>query len=58
MRSALDRADDPLFVPRLEALEITEALATGRDEYAAIIETICGATDDSHAVEQYDGTLG
>lgn len=28
------------------------------DEYRAIIESICGATDDSQPVEQYDGTLG
>ncbi len=26
--------------------------------YEALLETICGATDDSQPVEQYDGTLG
>jgi V8-like Glu-specific endopeptidase len=28
------------------------------DMYAEVLETICGATDDSQPVEQYDGTLG
>ncbi|HET8987540.1 MAG TPA: trypsin-like peptidase domain-containing protein [Humibacillus sp.] len=28
------------------------------DDYPEIFETICGATDDSQPVEQYDGTLG
>ena len=27
-------------------------------EYGRILETICGATDDSQDVELYDGTLG
>jgi V8-like Glu-specific endopeptidase len=30
----------------------------GPDEYSAILESICGTTDDSQNVEQYDGTLG
>ena len=59
VRSAQDRADDPLFVPHIEALEIaTERVAAGGDKYAALLESICGATDDSQPVEQYDGTLG
>ena len=32
--------------------------AAGGDEYSAVLESICGVTDDSQAVEQYDGTLG
>ncbi|XOF34422.1 MAG: trypsin-like serine peptidase [Candidatus Electrothrix sp. YB6] len=28
------------------------------DPYDALLRTICGATDDSQPVEQYDGTLG
>lgn len=63
-RSAADRPGDPLFpiIPRvLEALRAgaieRESLSTA-DEYAMLIESICGATDDSQAVEQYDGTLG
>ena len=28
------------------------------DPYTILLESICGATDDSQAVEQYDGTLG
>jgi V8-like Glu-specific endopeptidase len=27
-------------------------------DYSAVLETICGVTDDSQAVELYDGTLG
>jgi hypothetical protein len=65
-RGANDRPDDPLFplMPRvLEALRAramenrTESTGT-LDEYAALIETICGATDDSQPVEQYNGGLG
>lgn len=37
-----------------EALEAFPA----QQEYADILETICGAADDSQPVEQYDGTLG
>lgn len=68
-RGANDRPGDPLFplMPRvLEAIRAraTERLGTaeGRltpaSEYSAIIETICGATDDSQPVEQYNGALG
>ena len=57
--SAQARANDPLFVPhpRVLAQERLERFTTG-DPYAALLESICGATDDSQAVEQYDGTLG
>ena len=59
VRSAQDRADDPLFVPHIDALEIaTERSAGGGDEYAALLESICGVVDDSQPVEQYNGTLG
>jgi len=59
VRSAQDRTDDPLFVPHLEALEIAaERLTDSSDRYAALIESICGVSDDSQPVEQYDGTLG
>lgn len=48
-----------LYPPRLDRLALDEALGTGAGPaYAAILETICGATDDSQPVEQYDGTLG
>lgn len=68
-RGTHDRPGDPLFplMPKvLEALRTkaaerarTEGVERGPlDEYAVIIETICGATDDSQPVEQYDGTLG
>lgn len=59
-----DRADDPLFVPHLEHETLREAIRALRtskpdsDEYSVAIESICGATDDSQPVEQYDGTLG
>ena len=52
-------ANDPLFVPHPRALA-QERLerSTAADPYVALLESICGATDDSQAVEQYDGTLG
>ncbi len=41
---------------------VAEAVGTesvgGGDEYSAMLETICGLTDDSQPVEQYDGLLG
>ena len=52
-------ANDPLFVPHPRALaqeHLERSVAA--DPYAALIESICGTTDDSQAVEQYDGTLG
>lgn len=59
IRSQRDRADDPLFVPHLEALEIgIELMADNADIYPGLIESICGATDDSQPVEQYNGSLG
>jgi len=62
VKSASLAADlaDALFPPRLDKLAEAEGMALegpGPD-YSAILETICGATDDSQAVEQYDGTLG
>lgn len=72
-RGVADRVGDPLFpiMPKvLEALRarnVERALRTegttsdtpdSRDEYAIILESICGATDDSQPVEQYNGGLG
>lgn len=63
-----DRPGDPLFPLMPKMLEAIRARATERaaanggeisaSEYAGLIETICGATDDSQPVEQYNGTLG
>lgn len=64
-----DRPGDPLFPLMPKVLEALRARAAERaaaegagpvalDEYSALIESICGATDDSQPVEQYDGTLG
>jgi hypothetical protein len=52
-------ANDPLFVPHPRALaqERLERSAAA-DPYVALLESICGTTDDSQPVEQYDGTLG
>ncbi len=59
VRSGLDRSDDPLFVPHLDDLEMTtERAAASQDMYPDILETICGVSDDSQAVEQYNGLLG
>ena len=56
------RTDDTeLFPPHLHKVRELEALTaapTEADSYRALIETICGTTDDSQPVEQYDGTLG
>lgn len=50
---------DALFPPRTDRLPIAlEALQGAGPDYAAVLESICGATDDSQPVEQYDGTLG
>ncbi len=70
-RHASDRPGDPLFpiMPKiLEALRSRNAERTAgqeadseadtRDEYAILLESICGAIDDSQPVEQYNGTLG
>lgn len=55
------RVVDPLFVtpPELLALpELREGTGTDEDMYPRLLESQCGATDDSQPVEQYDGTLG
>lgn len=54
-----DLGGDGMFPPHLEDLPGAGARDAGeRVEYAEILRSICGATDDSQAVEQYDGTLG
>ncbi|MBO9554868.1 trypsin-like peptidase domain-containing protein [Cellulomonas sp.] len=51
--------DNGLYPPRLDKLVLPEdRMAGAGPDYGAILETICGATDDSQPVEQYDGTLG
>jgi V8-like Glu-specific endopeptidase len=51
-----------MFPPLPEELEGMMAMMAADGEpgdlYAAIIESICGTTDDSQPVEQYNGTLG
>lgn len=50
-----------LFPPRPDTMPEAAALlesAEAEREYAAILESQCGATDDSQPVEQYDGSLG
>ena len=59
-----DSPNDPVFVPNFEDIEslkkkmTQESLTPDRLEYGDIRETICGTTDDSQPVEQYDGSLG
>jgi len=50
----------PVFPPRRENYgDFLEAgIEPEEVDYQTLRETICGATDDSQAVEQYDGTLG
>jgi V8-like Glu-specific endopeptidase len=51
--------DNPLYLPRLDLLELgARAMQGAGPEYSEILESICGTTDDSQPVEQYDGTLG
>lgn len=67
-RPATDNPGDPLFpiMPKvIEALRQRAIEKHGgeeglmdQDEYAMLIESICGMTDDSQPVEQYDGSLG
>ena len=49
---------DPILVPNPDALKRLFEMSAGEDPYSVALETICGATDDSQAVEAYDGTLG
>jgi len=50
---------DALFPPLPERIGLTlESIAGDEPTYAEVLESICGATDDSQPVEQYDGTLG
>lgn len=57
-------ADDAaaLYPPRPDDIEVARARmadgATLNELYSAIVESQCGATDDSQPVEQYDGSLG
>jgi len=53
---ALFVAPDDLLPGSLRGLEGGEG--PEGDDYPDILETICGTTDDSQPVEQYDGTLG
>ncbi len=46
----------PLPTSMPDVLE--RALEGEEDAYKQLYESICGATDDSQPVEQYDGTLG
>ena len=48
-----------MYPPHLEDLPGQETRGAGeRVPYAEVLRSICGATDDSQEVEQYDGTLG
>ncbi len=48
----------PLHLDTVRSVSGLEFDAGDADTYAALLESICGATDDSQPVEQYDGTLG
>ena len=51
--------DNALYTPRLDRLSMPESLLAGAGpDYGAVLESICGVTDDSQPVEQYDGSLG
>ena len=55
--------NDALYPPRFEDITNLEGLdlhleALEGPDYERILESICGVTDDSQPVEQYDGSLG
>jgi V8-like Glu-specific endopeptidase len=66
MANEEQNGDSGLFPPTPEEMEefllfeLAEGAEPGErdDLYGMILETICGATDDSQPVAQYDGTLG
>lgn len=61
MPQANRNQDFGLFPPLPEELALAESAlqeGTQTDRYAAILESQCGAIDDSQPVERYDGTLG
>lgn len=59
-----EHPDDPVYVPDFSQIEklvkkmSQEHRGSDQLDYKDVRETICGAIDDSQAVEQYDGTLG
>lgn len=48
----------PLHLDTVRSVSGLEFDAGDADAYSALLESICGATDDSQPVEQYGGTLG
>jgi V8-like Glu-specific endopeptidase len=60
--ASADNIDSGLFPPHpalsSEFLEAFSEGDTSSGEYSELLESICGATDDSQPVEQYNGTLG
>lgn len=59
-----EHPDDPVFpldfsqIKRLVDKMNKESIGSDRLEYDEVRESICGTTDDSQPVEQYDGSLG
>lgn len=53
-----DRPNDPILVPDLARLRRAFEGASDDDIHRRVLESTCGATDDSQAVGTYDGTLG
>ncbi|HEX8247049.1 MAG TPA: hypothetical protein VF599_02605 [Pyrinomonadaceae bacterium] len=59
LTTSAQESDEHLFVPHIEKLELSRlGFESTNEMYASILRTICGAVDDSQAVEQYNGTLG
>jgi len=53
--------DEPMLMPHLERIGLESAMQEGLAApaiYSEILESLCGATDDSQPVEQYNGSLG
>ncbi|MEM9433682.1 MAG: serine protease [Pseudomonadota bacterium] len=59
-----ENPNDPVLIPDLSKIAklaekmAKESLSSDRLEWKDLRETICGTTDDSQPVEQYDGSLG
>jgi V8-like Glu-specific endopeptidase len=48
----------PPHVEDIEGVSRSDEITTDPEEYARLLESQCGARDDSQNVEQYDGSLG
>ena len=61
LKERIGNGQEGLFPPHLDIVRDVSGLEFNEGDeatYSALLESVCGATDDSQPVEQYDGTLG